>query len=94
MSTLASQFPAHDALPAHWLRPPDEAGLTLLLEGQLQRWGGPSQRILSAVCARAADGSLAQVDLGPAAAASKVEGLVAVEDAVKAWATATCPPMM
>ncbi len=86
MSTLADLFPRHDALPAAWVRSPDETGLTLLLEGRLQRWSGPSQRILSAVCARGADGALGQIDLGPAAAASKVEGLVAVEDAVKAWA--------
>src|SRR5262245_53442983 len=85
MSTLASLFPAPDEVPAEWRLAPDETGLRLLIDGRLERWSGPTERIRSAVCTRDRSGVLTQVDLGPAASAGRPEALLALEAALRAW---------
>ncbi len=83
---LASAFPTPDGIPEAWRYRSDDTGLTLLIDGRLQRWDGPSARIRSAVATRDTAGRLTQVDLGPAALASGALGLSAVDAAVRAWA--------
>jgi glyceraldehyde-3-phosphate dehydrogenase (NADP+) len=82
---LEQAFPAADAVPRSWRHQPDDTGLTLLIAGRVSRWEGPSGAIRSAVCVRDASSRLTQVELGPAALASAVEGLEAVEAAARAW---------
>ncbi len=83
---LANAFPTVDDIPAHYRHSPDESGLTLLIDGSLSRWGGPTESILSAVCIRDAGAALTQLDLGPAPATGAPEGLAAVKAAARAWA--------
>ena len=83
---LAHAFPTPDGIPEAWRYQPDDTGLTLLVDGRLQRWDGPSARIRSAVSTRDAAGELTQLDLGPAALASGALGLLALEAAARAWA--------
>jgi hypothetical protein len=83
---LSTLFPAREAIPADVWRPPDDVGLTLLIDGQARRWAGASEPIRSAVCVREADGRLGQLELGPGALASAVEAREAVEAAARAWA--------
>jgi glyceraldehyde-3-phosphate dehydrogenase (NADP+) len=83
---LETLFPTKDAIPAEFRRKPDEAGLTLLIDGRSRRWDGPSEAIRSAVCVREADGRLSQLELGPGALAGAQEGREAVEAAARVWA--------
>ncbi len=85
MSDLIRAFPAADTIPAGFRYTPDDTGLTLLLDGRLERWGGPAHPIGSAVDMRDAAGRLQPIELGPAAAPSATEGLRAVDTAVRAW---------
>jgi glyceraldehyde-3-phosphate dehydrogenase (NADP+) len=84
--SLESLFPARDAVPADVWRTPDDAGLTLLVDGRSRRWDGPSAAIRSAVCARGTDGRLEQLELGPGALADAAAGREAVGAAARAWA--------
>src|SRR5687768_4450285 len=84
--TLAGKFPKEGAIPEQWKHTPDETGLTLLVDGKLSRWDGPSQEIRSAVCEMDDRGRLNQVSLGRAARASGDEGRRAVKSAAQAWA--------
>lgn len=86
MSTrLADLFPTAAELPAHLPPPDDDTGLLQLVDGRLAAWDGESTRIRSAVCVRGADGSLTQLDLGPAAAASSELAREAVGAAAREW---------
>jgi len=84
-SSLAELFPRAAGVPDAWRHVPDDTGLRLLVDGELVAWGGPAQPILSAVCARGDDGSLAQIELGPAAQANAEVGRRAAEAAARAW---------
>src|SRR5689334_23163946 len=79
-------FPGADAVPAEWRQAPEDTALTVLVGGRLMSWDGPRGAIRSAVCLRAADGTLRQVELGPAALGSSALGLEAVRAASAAWA--------
>jgi len=85
MADLLRVFPEPAELPASLADTVGDAGLTLLLDGKLERWDGPSQTIRSAVETRDAAGRLHPIELGPAASPSAAEGLRAVETAVRAW---------
>ncbi|HET7292100.1 MAG TPA: aldehyde dehydrogenase family protein [Vicinamibacteria bacterium] len=85
MSDLVRLFPTPDAIPEAFRYESDDTGLTLFLDGRLERWGGASQPIRSAVQTRDAAGTLSAVELGPAAAPTSAEGMRAVETAVRAW---------
>ncbi len=85
MSDLLRAFPELEALPASLRATAGDTGLTLLLDGRLERWEGPSHPIRSAVETRDAEGRLHPIELGPAAAPTAAEGLRAVETAVGAW---------
>ena len=81
---LESRFPTPEGIPAEVRWTPDDTGLTLLVDGRLEKWEGPSQQIGSAVSVR--DGNaLHPVELGPAALASGAKGLEAVRAAARAW---------
>lgn len=82
---LEGYFPTENGVPESWRHTPDETGLTLLIDGTVDRWNGPAQTIRSAVCVRDAAGALRPVPLGPAAQASEPQGLAAVRAAAKAW---------
>ena len=82
---LASLFPERGAVPAEVWREPDEAGLTLLVDGRVRRWDGAQDAIRSAVCARAGDGGLERIELGPGALASAEAAREALDAAVRAW---------
>lgn len=82
---LAARFPTAAELPSDLPPPADDTGLTLLVDGRLERWAGASTRIRSAVCLRAADGALEPIDLGAAAAASAELAVEAVAAAARAW---------
>jgi glyceraldehyde-3-phosphate dehydrogenase (NADP+) len=84
--TLVDLFPTVEDVPGSFRHSPDETGLTLLIDGQIRRWDGPSEPIRSAVCMRGSEGRLERLDLGPGALASPVEGREAVEAAARAWA--------
>ena len=83
---LAGLFPTRDSIPADVRRAPDEAGLTLLIDGRSRRWDGAREGIRSAVCVREPDGRLGPLELGPSARAGAAEGREAVEAAARAWA--------
>ncbi len=83
---LDRAFPTASEIPQAFRHVPDEAGLTLLIDGAVSRWSGPSEPIRSAVCVRDGGGRLTQVDLGPAPATGAHEGRAAVEAAARAWA--------
>jgi glyceraldehyde-3-phosphate dehydrogenase (NADP+) len=85
-SDLARLFPTRETIPADICRTPDEAGLTLLVDGESRRWDGPSEEIRSAVCVREAGGYLSQLELGPGALAGPAAAREAVESAARAWA--------
>ncbi len=82
---LAALFPRPDEIPAEWRHTPDETGLTLLIDGKLRRWDGPSAPVAAAVRVRLDDGTFTAIDLGPAAQASPEIGRAAVEAAARAW---------
>src|SRR5262249_50713167 len=84
MPDAASLFPAAEAVPEAWRHAPDDTGLTLLVDGAVTKWSGPSAPIRSAVCVRDGD-RLRQVELGPGALASAAESLAALEAATRAW---------
>lgn len=79
-----SAFPTSDDVPLHWRHVPDETGLTLLVDGEVQRWDGPSQPVRSAVCIREGD-ALVPLELGPGALASSELARRALEAAERAW---------
>jgi acyl-CoA reductase-like NAD-dependent aldehyde dehydrogenase len=83
---LARAFPRPEEIPEVRRPQLDDTGLTLLVDGKLSRWDGPSQAIRSAVCSRDAAGRLVPIELGPAALATAAEGRAAVEAASRAWA--------
>lgn len=83
--TLAEHFPAASGIPTAWRHAPDDVGLTLLIDGRIVHWDGPSQPVRSAVCVREGGGSPTQLELGPASLASAAEGRAAVEAASRAW---------
>ena len=82
--SLSLLFPTPDAIPEAWRWSADDAGLSLLIDGRLRLWDGPSQPIRSAVCVREGE-RLTQAELGPGALASGVEGREAAEAAARAW---------
>jgi glyceraldehyde-3-phosphate dehydrogenase (NADP+) len=84
-SALDGAFPTPEGVPEGWRHVPDDSGLTLLIDGKLTKWNGPSQPIRSAVCVRDGAGRLSQVELGPGALASAAEGREAVDAAARAW---------
>src|SRR5687768_973021 len=73
-------------MPEKWRPIPADTALTLLIGGRISKWEGPRGTVKSAVCAREADGTLRQIDLGPVALASAAEGMQAVQAAAQAWA--------
>jgi len=83
---LAGLFPARGDLPKDAWREPDEAGLTLLVDGQRRQWGGARDEIRSAVCVREPDGRLERLALGPGALADAEQALEAMSAAGRAWA--------
>jgi glyceraldehyde-3-phosphate dehydrogenase (NADP+) len=78
-------FPSADAIPPEWRHAADDGGLTLLIDGRLQRFEGPTQPIHSVVCAPSAEGRLRPIELGPSARASGATGTEAAEAAARAW---------
>lgn len=86
MTDPALLFPTAAEIPEDWRHSPDDTGLTLLVNGRVDRWEGPSSPILSAVCTRGPSGALTQAVLGPAALASAEEGRAALDAAAAAWA--------
>ncbi len=85
-AALATLFPTRDTVPAEHWRTPDEAGLTLLVAGEIRRWQGETAEIRSAVCARDAQGRLERLDLGKGARSSAATARETVEAAARAWA--------
>jgi glyceraldehyde-3-phosphate dehydrogenase (NADP+) len=85
-SDLARAFPKADEIPPAWRFAPDDSALTLLVGGRLETWEGPRGIIRSAVCAREADGTLRQVEMGSMALASAAVAQDAVAAATRAWA--------
>jgi aldehyde dehydrogenase (NAD+) len=83
---LDTLFPTQDQIPRDAWRAPDDAGLTLLIDGERRQWDGPKDEIRSAVCVRSADGRLERLALGPGAHASADLALEAVASASRAWA--------
>jgi len=83
---LEAFFPTQDQIPRDAWRTPDDAGLTLLVDGQRRLWDGPRAEIRSAVCVREADGQLQWLGLGPGALASAALAREAVAAAARAWA--------
>lgn len=84
MSDLVPVFPTVDSIPSSLRHVPDDTGLTLLLDGRLERWGGESQRIRSAVQTRGPADQRTAFDLRPAAWRGAAEGLRAVDTAARA----------
>lgn len=84
--TLASLFPTSEEIPERFRWTVDDTGLSLLVDGEVRRFGGDRQTIHSAVAVRSMDGALTPLPLGPAALAGEAEGLAAVEAAARAWA--------
>ena len=83
---LDRAFPTADQIPEAYRHIPDDSGLTLLTDGVLHKWSGPTEPIRSAVCVRDGDGQLTQLDLGPAPVTGAAEGRAAVAAAARAWA--------
>lgn len=82
---LARAFPTREALPGEWRSETTDEGLRFVRDGVVTRWDGATQPIRSAVCVRDAQGSLSQLELGPAALCARAEGLAAVASAQRAW---------
>jgi len=83
--TLADLFPHPDDVRGEWRHAADDTGRTLLLDGRLVRWDGPTVDLASAVSLRDADGRLSSLQLGPAALADADAGRQATQAASRAW---------
>jgi glyceraldehyde-3-phosphate dehydrogenase (NADP+) len=59
-------------------------GLEYLIDGEVRRWSGPTEEVLSPIAVRSGD-RLARRLLGPAAKLSREEALAGLEAAVRAW---------
>ena len=82
---LARLFPLEGDVPVEHRPPgPIEQG-EWLIAGELRPWRGERQRVLSAICLRAADGSLRQVDLGSVPHGGAQEAEAALDAAVRAY---------
>jgi glyceraldehyde-3-phosphate dehydrogenase (NADP+) len=84
-AALREHFPTPEGIPEAWRHTPADTGLTLLIDGRLQRFDGARKEIRSAVWTRSGPG-LEPVTLGPSALAAAAEGRAAVEAAAKSWA--------
>jgi glyceraldehyde-3-phosphate dehydrogenase (NADP+) len=82
---LGTLFPKRESIPPDVWRAPDAAGLTLLIDGQIRKWGGPHEAVRSAVPVREPDGRLNQLELGPGARATAETAREAIEAAARAW---------
>lgn len=83
---LDQAFAAPQEIPERFRFEAIDDGLTLLLDGRLVRWEGPSAPIRSASALRGEGGHLEHPLLGRAALASAAEGRAAVAAAARAFA--------
>src|SRR5262252_4508567 len=82
---LAKLFPPADAIPeAVRIASPIEQR-AYLIGGELRRWDGPFQPVISPVCVQGSDGRLEQVRLGSYPLMSERETDAALEAAVEAY---------
>ena len=84
---VAGLFPARADVPASADFAPGGTyaeGTAYLVNGEIRRWSGPSENMLSAVCIRE-DGRVAPRALGPAARLDKAAALDALASARSAW---------
>lgn len=80
----ATVFPALDAVPEAARSAPSDDGLCYLMNGQVLRWSGPHQDVLSPVCLRGSDG-LTQTPLGSYPVMTEKESLQALDAACAAF---------
>ncbi len=82
---LKQLFPTRDAIP-HDVRLQSAIHQRhYLVGGELRRWSGPFQKVISPVCVRQGDGQLEQVELGSYPLLSEEETDAALEAAVRAY---------
>jgi len=81
---LAERFPRDDEIPdeCRILAPIHQR--TILINGEMQIWGGETRAVYSPVCVRGADGSLSHVELGSFPVTGTAEADAALAAAVSA----------
>ena len=82
--TPSSVFPGSEAVPEQSRFGPSEEGLNYLMNGQVLRWAGPHQEVVSPVCLRGTEG-VVQAPLGSYPLMTEAESLVALEAACGAF---------
>ena len=82
---LARLFPREGELSAEHRPPGPIEQAEWLIAGELRPWHGERQRVLSAICLRAADGLLRQVNLGSVPHGGAAEAEAALAAAVRAY---------
>ena len=80
----ANVFPAHDAADERVIPPAHAAGARYLIDGELHRWSGPLQSVMSPVCLVGPDG-VKRVELGKYPLMTANESLAALESACAAY---------
>ena len=80
----ANVFPAHDAADERVIPPAHAAGARYLIDGELHRWSGPLQSVMSPVCLVGPDGAK-RVELGKYPLMTANESLAALESACAAY---------
>jgi glyceraldehyde-3-phosphate dehydrogenase (NADP+) len=82
---LKQLFPTPDAIPQEVRLQSAIHQRHYLVGGELRRWNGPFQKVISPVCVRQGDGQLEQVELGSYPLLSEEETDAALEAAVQAY---------
>lgn len=79
------QFPAESEIPEHARVDAAPYERRWLVGGEIRRWDGPAMDVLSCVCVRGKDGTLAQKVIGRLPSLGAAEALEALAAAKKAW---------
>jgi len=79
------RFPAADEVPEGARIDTSRFDMRYFVNGEIRTWDGPGEDVLSPVCIRAADGTLARHVVGRMAQLDEKAALEALDAAVRAW---------
>ncbi|GBH23496.1 NADP-dependent glyceraldehyde-3-phosphate dehydrogenase [Burkholderia vietnamiensis] len=84
-ASLQQLFPAHQDIPAEFRLAAPIHQRVSLVDGELRAWDGATKTVLSPVCVREADGSVAQLEIGSYPVMGETESDAALDAAGRAY---------
>jgi glyceraldehyde-3-phosphate dehydrogenase (NADP+) len=84
-TSLFELFPRESEIPADARLPAPVHQAFTLIDGELRPWRGATKKVFSAVCVRAEDGTLKQLEIGSLPEGVAEDGDIALAAAVKAY---------